>query len=165
MASVLKTDRLLIGQGYNSLTANPGIRSVVYNDTDEELTDATSEDPNNRPDFVSYLEQRRSYEELNQALNVSVMASLGWGIYSGSASYQFLQSGSYNKYNTYLHLVLRSTNIAKVLRTSLLTEAALQRASAGSDQFLDYCGDHYVYGRVTGTSLERVMNFEGANSS
>ncbi|SFF32098.1 peptidase inhibitor family I36 protein [Spirosoma endophyticum] len=151
----ISTDRLLIGQGFLSVTGEEGGNSVIFLNDD----DLTTAGDGNGQTVRFTLEQLDSFEKLKQKLNISVAASLGFGIWSADLAVDFMKSGTFTQHNSFLVLDVVVTNPAKVLKKSKMTRAALMRASLGEADFLDFCGNSFVYGRQTGGQLTAVVQF------
>lgn len=151
----LTTDRMIIGQGFNSITGDQGGMAVSYAGPADLVTASDSEGQSVVFDYRAIT----SFEELERSLNISVAASFGWGIFSSDLAASFVRSGTFSQHNSFLFLNVEVTNATEVLRRPMLTQAAMSRAKAGQIAFLDFCGDSYVYGRQTGGQLTAVVQF------
>jgi hypothetical protein len=151
----LQTDRLLVGQGYNFVTGAQCGMSVVFTD-EGDLTTASGTNGQSVTFDYTMLE---SFEALEQRLNISAAASFGFGIFSADLSADFVRTGSFSQYNTFLFLDVTVTNPTEVLKRPMLTPAAIERAHSGQSAFLDFCGNSYVYGRQTGGQLTAIVQF------
>lgn len=151
----IATDRLRVGQGFNSVTGSQGILNSVKFDGPEDLDTLTSGVGQN----VRFtLKSITSYEELTRELRISASASLGVGIYSGSVAASLATSFRSTRLDKYLLVGCRVENMSLVLKSAELTQAAMNRAST-SGEFLEFCGDSYVYGYVTGGEMLALVRF------
>jgi hypothetical protein len=96
-------------------------------------------------------------------MNASAAASMGFGIFSADASFQFASSGRFSKYNNYIFAQVRVSNATEMLKSYMLTEGALRRAERGIDQFIEMCGDDFVYARQTGGEMTAVIQFSSSS--
>jgi hypothetical protein len=77
---------------------------------------------------VSYtLRQIKSVETLKTTLNLSASASFGWGVYSGSAAFNFAREASLTRFSNFLFLRVEVQNGERVLQQSLLSNESLAR--------------------------------------
>lgn len=152
----IPSDRLLLGQGFNSLSAEKGALCVDYdpnNDAAEVTTTVGS--PDTAGQHTEYrLEQISSLETLKKAENIDASASFGFGIFSADASASFISSGEFTQYNNFVFVQVKVLNAFQQLKRRVLRPPALAWARQGANTFVDHCGDEYVYGRQMGvTSL------------
>ncbi|MGE5607725.1 MAG: hypothetical protein ACM359_00580 [Bacillota bacterium] len=154
----VQSDRLLIGQGFNSITGESGGMAVVFNENDL-VTAGGGRGQITRVEFMAI----ESAEQLKEKLNISAAASLGFGIFNGDVAAQFFRNALYTRHNTFLYVDVIVVNPAEVLKKAILTRAALQRLEDGQAAFLDYCGNSYVYGRQTGGRLTAVVQFSSTD--
>jgi hypothetical protein len=97
--------------------------------------------------------------ELRSVFSLRASASLGFGIYEGSASFAMSQSSVSSSYHD--HLLV---NIDVVNRSTLLDEPELaQQASVAFNAkkgFRERCGDYFIAGVITGGAFSATFSFE-----
>jgi hypothetical protein len=158
----LATDRLSIGDGYNSATGDPGGNCVAFNPSNEasELY-VPGGVAGQRTLYDLY--EITTLEQLKTSLNVSASASFDWGIFSGDASYQFMRSGTLNSYSNYLFVRVRVANPTEIIKRKSLSSSALQYASQG--RFFQTCGNEFIYARTTGGDLTALVEFSSNSTT
>ena len=154
-------DKLNIGDGFNSATAEPGARCIIYNDSDAELTTVITT-PGQNVEF--HLEQVQSLQQLEEMMNVHAAASFGWGIFSGDASFDFFKSGSYSSYSSYLFVDVQVLNATRQLKSKRLRADMKNLASSNLRAFVTRCGDEYIYGYRSGGQFTAIVQFESSSA-
>ncbi|UXR94606.1 hypothetical protein [Agrobacterium tumefaciens] len=149
-------DFLLVGQGFNSISATQGGQSVVYRGTGD-LTTTTGKEGGF--ETVFRLEKIESLHSLREKLNISASASCGFGIYSGDAASSYFRSRSFNSHSVFVFVDVLVLKPSLVLKQSLMSPAALKAADEGLTRFLGFCGDNYVYGYQAGGQLTAIAEF------
>lgn len=154
----ISTDRLLIGQGFNSITGEQCGNSVIYEGNEQEELGLAAGGSNGQ--IVAYnLEMVESFEQIKKTMKASAAISLGWGVFSSDLTFEFMSSGTFTQYNVFMMIKMTVLNPAKVLKRSRLTQPALLRAQKGAKSFNQYCGDSYVYGKQTGGQILAIVQF------
>ncbi|WP_375428097.1 hypothetical protein [uncultured Sphingomonas sp.] len=150
------TDRLMIGQGFNTALAEQGmLNSVEYSGTGS-LTEVAGV---KGQDVEYVLSAVTNYSELKKALNISAAASLGIGIYSGGAAMSLERSERHTRFDSFLLVGVKVRNPSQVLRRAELTSGARRLMLRSRRRFLQQCGNSYVYGVVTGGELLGIQRY------
>jgi hypothetical protein len=102
---------------------------------------------------------------LKKSLDISVNASVTYGVFSGSANYDYYHSTSVSDYSDYLVAKVIVRNPAEYLQNPELTDEALWLASNNLPNFIERYGDQYIYGRVTGGAIYVIFKFTSKSSS
>lgn len=164
----IPSDRLLLGQGYNSATGEPGPQCVAYDPSKdaEETTTATGQTTPTGQSVNYVLKQVTSIESLKQALDVGASASFGWGVFSSDATAHFIQTGEFTQYNNFVLARVTIANPFRMLSARALTDPpALGWAKAGANVFISRCGDQFIYGRQTGGDMTAIIQFSSTSDS
>lgn len=158
--SEIATDRLSVGDGFNSTTGEPGGNCAVF-DPGHEKDDLYVPGGVTGQKTVYDFYEITSLDQLKTALNVSASASFGYGIFSADASFSFMKSGSYNSYHNYLFVQIRVTNPTEILKKKSLSPAALQYAA--TNRFFETCGNEFIYARTTGGDLTGIIELSSSS--
>ena len=156
----IATDRLSIGDGYNSATSEPGGNCVAFDpghESDDLYTPGGVTGQKTLYDFFEI----SSLDQLKTVLNVSASASFGYGVFSGDASTSFMRSGTYNAFNNYLFVRVRVTNPTEMLKKKSLSRAALQYAA--ENRFFETCGNEFIYARTSGGDLTGIIEISSSS--
>ena len=157
------SDLLIPGQGFHSSVGKQGmVNAVDYNFSADEMTSAVPGDFKGQASGL-VLESFDNFDELTASLNISASASLGMGIYSGSASYKLEATERHTRFDNYLMVSVRSRNPAKVLKRPIMSASALKILNGSQEDFLKYCGNSYVYGYVTGGELIGIHRYTASS--
>lgn len=161
----LPTDRLLIGMGFNSATGEKGGHVVEFDPAREAdyLSTAVSRDPGQRVRFS--LQHLTRLVQLTERTSTSVAANFGWGIFGGSAEYEFVRTGSFTQFSSYLFIEVRVQNATETLRVRRLSEDARDALNVGATRFLDFAGDQFVDGRISGGLFRAVVEFRSKSNT
>ena len=151
----LPYDTLLIGQGFNTITGQPGGMSVKFDDENDLTTAANSIGQVTN----YYYEQLTDLVQISDRLGLSASASFGFGIFGGDLAVQFMQSDTFNSFENFIFIDVLVTNPSMVLKSYNLTVPALEKANRGMMPFIKYCGNSFIYGTQTGGRLTAVVQF------
>lgn len=150
------TDTILVGQGFNTISASHGGQTVEYSDS----TDLVKVDENaDGMQLLTDVRQITSLTQLKERMNVSATASAGFGIYSGDASSSYIRGRTFNEYSVSIFIDVCVLEPARVLKSSRMTADALEAASNGLARFLSYCGNAYCYGNRRGGRFTAIADF------
>lgn len=152
----IETDRLMIGQGFNSAFAEQGMLNTVIYEGVESLTEVVGA---KGQDVEYVLKSVTDYSELKKTLNISASASLGIGIYSGGAAMSLDRSESHTRLDTFLLVGVKVRNPSLILKHANLSPGALKILSKSRRAFIQQCGNTYVYGVVTGGEMLGVQRY------
>lgn len=159
----LSTDKLSVGDGFDSATGAPGAQCVDYDPTQPQ-TQLHTVIPDAGQQVTFRMEQVTTLQKMKDDLNVSAAASFGWGIYSGDASYDFIKSGNYTSYTNYLFVNVEALNATQQLNKKVLSTAALSYAQQGTANFTAHCGDQYIYAYRSGGEFTAIVQFSSSSS-
>lgn len=113
-----------------------------------------------------FLEELESTEALTKSLSASADASARYGLFSASASFDFAESISMNKYSLFLLLSVSVTNSFRQMRNVKLTDEAVQLWAGGdAADFNRRYGDGFVNGIATGGLYFVVLQIQTADST
>src|SRR5690554_1846486 len=152
----LNTDRLAYGQGSNAITGLQAGVPVMFEGPEDIAPVVASS--GQTVEFT--LEQITSLEQFHLTFSGSAAASLGVGIFEGSASAQFFSSRIVHSYSLYVYVDVVVKNPAVVLKRSRFTPQAKQVIQKGAKEFLSYAGNCYVYGIRTGGRFTAIAEFQ-----
>jgi hypothetical protein len=157
----IPTDRMALGDGFNSATGEAGARCVAFNPDPEQDAAQVFTASGSQGQKVTYrFEELSDLQQLQKNLRVDASVSFGFGVFSTDASYDFISSGRFSKYRNYIYTEVRVENPFQMLRQKVLTPEAVQWAAQGSTEFVQHCGDEFISGRQTGGDMVAVIEFE-----
>lgn len=134
-----------LGRGFNTLTGE--VRGQAVNGDIK-----TSE--NNGQQVVATATIVDSQEKMLETLNVSVEASMHYGMFSGEASFGYSQQSSVTSHSTYVVAQCRVENAYKSYTDPKLTDdAAKVMTDGGPAAFNDSYGNSFVRGMRSGGEL------------
>lgn len=93
------TDILLVGQGFNSISAAQGGQAVIYGGR-HDLTTLTGKAGG--LETVFRLEKIESLRSLREKLDISASASCGFGVFAGDVASNFFRSRAFNRYSIFV---------------------------------------------------------------
>ena len=142
------------GVGIDTVTGNPLGDPVLRSEAEERM--------NAEGQAVTfYMQQIESSEELNDALSASASVSARYGFFSGSASFDFAQQSSCNKYSMFLLISTVVTNSFRQMRDVKLAPHAIRLWESGDkDAWLQAMGDCYCRGVSTGGVLNVLLRID-----
>lgn len=147
-----------IGQGFNSATYEVKGDVAEFNHITDKLITVDSA-LGQRAKFD--MKRITSYDDLSKFMGLDISTSIKLGIFKASGRVEMLESYSYNRFSDFLAVRVTVRNPSKVLNknSEKLTAEALQRASEGQDEFIDYAGDEFINGIITGGEAIAVYEF------
>jgi hypothetical protein len=150
-------DPLRLGVGYNTLTGQyAGNCTVPVKDSDIKPAGVGDEaDPGQLTKWQ--LSSEDSLSELTQSLNFSASASANFASGSVSASVQYAQSRTFNKYHQFLYVNASVANTTQIWEHPALTVPNAKLRNRPLD-FLTKCGDTFVKTLTTGGELTAVLD-------
>lgn len=112
------------------------------------------------------LDRIETSEELQQALGMKVDAKASFGLWGGSAKFEFMDKSSLNSYSLYLLVSVNVMNSFRQIRGARLkASAASLLSSSGADRFREMYGDTYLRGILTGGEYFALLEITTRDSS
>ncbi|MCF6403170.1 hypothetical protein L3C95_09810 [Chitinophaga filiformis] len=155
LREVLPGDRFDIGRGYN--TVNNEVTGKVVEFADSNDLKTVSETEGQTTDFD--VKVIKSYDQLKKMMDLETNASLKWGIFKGSAKYDYYNKVKIDQYTALLLAKVIVKNPTEILKTSCLTMRAQSLIEKSKEEFFDMFGDEYIYGKVSGGELYIFFQF------
>lgn len=101
-----------------------------------------------------------SNEQYKSAFNLNVEASASWGLFGGSAKFDYSEDQSYNKYSVYLVASILLQGPFRQIQKPQLTQVAKDYIDAGDvDGFREQFGDRFISGMQFGGEYYAVFEF------
>jgi len=157
----LPTEKLLVGDGFKSLSEDKGGSSVIYRD-DNDLS--MVDDAADGQDVIYRFRQITDKNVFEKTVSASAAASFGWGIFSGDANYQMFESGFYSSFRSYLYVYVLVLDKTRQLKIRKLTDPAKRAAKKGYQAFYEFAGDEYIYGFRTGGEFTAIVEYSSRSS-
>jgi hypothetical protein len=99
-------------------------------------------------------------EKYQEAFTVNVQASVNYGLFHGSASFDFAQSQKFSRFSNYLLASVRVINPFRQMHDIKITDSARKLLENGkTDRFREQFGDRFVQGIQTGGSFYSLLEF------
>lgn len=152
---------ILLGQGYNSVTADPLGHCVA-------LGSLKTQSGQNTGAFAEYRTLEITSEtQLRENLNISASGSVKYSFFGGgSARMEFARSVNKNSSSKFLLIHARVGNQLELAESFKLKEDAKKLLSLKKfDMFAENCGNEFVFGRRTGGEFYAVFEYEFSSSS
>ena len=112
---------------------------------------------NRSQSFSSSILRIETTEQLNNSLAISASVSGSYGVFSGSASSNFVRTSSVNTYSIYFLINSFVSNSEMQITSYAIEDAALLLAP---DDFRGKYGDYFVQGVITGGSLMALLQLD-----
>lgn len=152
----------MLGRGFDSLSGEV-LGDCVARTKTMSFAGAT-EQPGATSDLV--VRYARTREELASSLGVSGEASASFGFFSGSARASWAHRDEIATDTTFLVISNQVVNNTESLETYQLSDAAEKALrEGGSAAFYRMCGDQFIAARVTGGSLQVVVEIRNTSKS
>lgn len=101
-----------------------------------------------------------SEEQYKSAFSLNVEASASWGVFGGSAKFDYAESQSYNRYSLYLVASIMIQGPFNQIKNPQLKQTARDFISAGdADGFRRQFGDRFISGMQFGGEYYAVFEF------
>jgi hypothetical protein len=151
--------RLVIGVGYDSMSGEVRPACIMQTSANLPPPDTSGQSGQMLLNYVT------SEDDIARSLGVDGKASFGNGVFSADASVSYLSSSKINRYSSYLLVTSNNQNSKQILTKYTLTQNAKAALKKGIPQFIQYCGDQFVRGRITGGSLSAIVSASSTTES
>lgn len=142
----------LLGTGFDKLSKTEKLRCVDANGVIHRSF-------NEKPSYS--IKNVTTLDELKRALGVEVQASLGMGIYQDNHKVNYLHSGKFNSYDSFVIVRVESKSQAEELNEYKMTDRALWFLAEGDAKaFHQSCGSEFVVSRTIGRELVAILAFQ-----
>jgi hypothetical protein len=106
-----------------------------------------------------------SEQSLRENLNVSAAASIKGAIYGGSGRFNFVSSVNKNSSSRYVLVHAKVANQMELSSSFRFKREAMDLLKKGKQkEFVDQCGNEFVYGRRTGGEFYALFEYEFSSS-
>jgi hypothetical protein len=157
MPTVEFQDPMAFGKGIQSLQLRPRGDGVV----------GDAPPPASGSQTVEFaLRKIESYDDYQKALGFDADASASYGLFHGSAKFDWSEQHKYTSFSRYLVASITVTNEFQQLANPKLTPSAAALLAAGNtDRFYDEFGDSFVLGITTGGAYFALLEFTSQSES
>jgi hypothetical protein len=101
-----------------------------------------------------------TYDDYQRAFGFDADASASYGLFHGSAKFNFAEQHSYTSFSRYLVASITVTNEFQQLANPKLSQSANALLAAGkTDRFYEEFGDSFILGITTGGAFYAVLEF------
>ncbi|MBF0440828.1 MAG: hypothetical protein HQK54_02890 [Oligoflexales bacterium] len=153
------SEAALLSQGFNTVDGSIKGHCVELGPTTTQsgqLTGSTSE---------YRLLEISSEQSLRENLSVSAAASIKGSIYGGSGRFSFVSSVNKNSSSRYVLVQARFSNQMELASSFTFKQEALDLLKKGKQkEFVEQCGNEFVYGRRTGGEFYALYEYEFSSS-
>ncbi|PLX66214.1 MAG: hypothetical protein C0603_12460 [Denitrovibrio sp.] len=151
-----------LGTGYNSVKdAASQIKCITY-DAPKTFDGGSISSVGQFATNYNYIKSE-STTDISSSMNVSIGATVNYGMFSGSASGDVLSSTEKSSHDLYVYVYIDVTGPSASITNVALTQEFKDKASA-TDVY-EICGDYYAGTITTGGRLHAILQFSSTSES
>jgi len=156
MKRINLSEGMRFGMGADSHTEEARGEAITFNGIEHEAGGQV---------VASALKMIQSQDSLMESMNISVSASVRYGLASGDARFDFAKKHAVNTYSTYLLLKATVQNPPEHMVAPKLTDTAAQLYQRSPEEFRQTFGDVFIDEIYSGGEFFGLFTFESQDES